>query len=421
MRGQAVKKTLLLAIKDLKLAFRDRAAILLMLAAPFLLTLGLGLITGRLSAPSGSSSGLRDIPVLLVNQDDGELGQALVEVFQSDTLAGLLEPRLVTDVAAARQAVDEDRVAGLVLIPAGFSHSVFTPGAQVLQIELYASPSRPTSAGIVEAILEEFLTRVEEGRITGMTATLSMLESGWLLPAEAEAVGRSVGRELAAREEAGETPLDLVVKGTGAAEPQSFDVMAFMAPGMALLFLMFTATYGGRTFLAERRQHTLQRLLTTPTTVGQVFGGKMLGIFLTGVLQLGILIGASSLLFNLKWGDFWGVVALILCASFAATGWGLLITAFARTPSQVASIGSALMLTFGILGGSFINLEMLPPFVQILSRLTPNAWGLDGFTILALGGTLADLGRVLTALLGMGAVLFVVSVGLFARNRNLVQ
>jgi len=416
-----VKKTLLLALKDLKLAFRDRAAILLMLAAPFLLTLGMALITGRLSAPAGASSGLRDIPVLLINQDDGELGKALVEVFQSDALAGLLEPRLATEVAAARQAVDEDRVAGLILVPPGFSRSVFTPGAQALQVELYANPSRPTSAGILEAILEEFLTRVEEGRIAGMTATLSMLEKGWLLPAEAEAAGRSAGRELAAQEEAGVAPLGLVLKGAGAVEPRSFDVMAYMAPGMALLFLMFTATYGGRTFLAERRQHTLQRLLTTPTTVGQVFGGKMLGTFLTGALQLGILIGASSVLFNLKWGDFGGVVALIVCSSFAATGWGLLITAFARTPGQVASIGSALMLAFGILGGSFINLEMLPPFVQILSRITPNAWGLDGFTILALGGTLADLGHVLTGLLGMGAALFAVSVGLFARNRNLVQ
>jgi len=416
-----VKKTLLLALKDLKLAFRDRAAILLMLAAPFLLTLGMALITGRLSAPAGASSGLRDIPVLLINQDDGELGKALVGVFQSDTLAGLLEPRLATEVAAARQAVDEDRVAGLILVPPGFSRSVFTPGAQALQVELYANPSRPTSAGILEAILEEFLTRVEEGRIAGMTATLSMLEKGWLLPAEAEAAGRSAGRELAAQEEAGGAPLGLVLKGAGAVEPRNFDVMAYMAPGMALLFLMFTATYGGRTFLAERRQHTLQRLLTTPTTVGPVFGGKMLGTFLTGALQLGILIGASSVLFNLKWGDFGGVVALIVCSSFAATGWGLLITAFARTPGQVASIGSALMLAFGILGGSFINLEMLPPFVQILSRITPNAWGLDGFTILALGGTLADLGHVLTGLLGMGAALFAVSVGLFARNRNLVQ
>ena len=49
------------------------------------------------------------------------------------------------------------------------------------------------------------------------------------------------------------------------------------------------------------------------------------------------------------------------------------------------------MLIFGILGGSFINLEQMPPFVQTFSKITPNAWGLDGFTTLALGGTLKNL------------------------------
>lgn len=40
-------KTFLIGLKDVRLAFRDRAALIFMLAAPFVLTLGLGLVTGR--------------------------------------------------------------------------------------------------------------------------------------------------------------------------------------------------------------------------------------------------------------------------------------------------------------------------------------------------------------------------------------
>ena len=83
-----MKKILLIGRKDLTLAFRDRAALLLMLAAPFALTLGLGFITGRLSG--GSSSGLADIPVIVVNQDGEQLGDALVNVFGSEDLASLI-------------------------------------------------------------------------------------------------------------------------------------------------------------------------------------------------------------------------------------------------------------------------------------------------------------------------------------------
>lgn len=146
----------------------------------------------------------------------------------------------------------------------------------------------------------------------------------------------------------------------------------------------------------------------------------MLGIFFTGSAQIGILILASSVFFGVNWGDPAGVVALILAAVFGATGWGMLITALSRTPAQVANVGSALMLIFGILGGSFTNIGQMPATVQLLSKITPNAWGLDGFTTLALGGNLSNLMEPITALLVMGAVLFGIAVVLFNR-RGIMQ
>jgi ABC-2 type transport system permease protein len=190
---------------------------------------------------------------------------------------------------------------------------------------------------------------------------------------------------------------------------------------MALMFLMYTVSYGGRSILAERAQGTLPRLMISPTHTAQVLGGKVLGIFFMGVAQVGILILASAVFFQVKWGDPLGMIALILAAVFGAAGWGMLITAFARTPAQVGSTGSAIMLIFGILGGSFISLEQfLPSFMQTISKITPNAWGLDGFTTLALGGTLKNLTEPITALLIMGAVLFGIAVVIFNRS-GLVQ
>jgi ABC-2 type transport system permease protein len=78
------------------------------------------------------------------------------------------------------------------------------------------------------------------------------------------------------------------------------------------------------------------------------------------------------------------------------------------------------MLIFGILGGSFIQLDQMPASIQMMSRITPNAWALDGFTTLALGGTLADLSTPIAALLTMGILLFLSSVLLFGK-KNLVQ
>jgi len=151
-----------------------------------------------------------------------------------------------------------------------------------------------------------------------------------------------------------------------------------------------------------------------------VLGGKVLGIFLTAVAQLAILIGGTSLLFRLQWGDTLGVVALVLAAAFAATGWGMIIAAVLKTPGQIATAGSAVMLLFGLLGGSFFDITMLPKWVQTISKVSPNAWGTEGFLRLARGGSIGSVLTQVAALLIMGAVLFLAA-SLWMSKRGLAR
>jgi ABC-2 type transport system permease protein len=209
----------------------------------------------------------------------------------------------------------------------------------------------------------------------------------------------------------------IALQAAQSGQPQkAFNPMAYMAPGMALMFLMYTVSNGGRSILTEQALGTLPRLLVSPTNGAQVLIGKILGVYVTGVIQMFILIEACSALFGIQWGDSVGILVLVLAAVFAATGWGMLVTSLARTPGQVSSIGTAIMLIFGILGGSFIQVSIMPGWFQVFSKITPNAWGLDGFTILGLGGSLADLGKPLLGLAVMGLVLFAVSIFVFSRR-----
>ena len=403
--------------------FRDRAALIFILLAPFLLTIGMGFVTGRFS---GRSSGLSDIPVIIVNLDHEQLGNALADLFSSKDLGNLMKPTASSDPKAARQLIDDDKASAAVIIPEGFTRSIIPAAGTIfnqnsvqptpVKIEVYANPTSSTSAGVVKAIVDEFVSRVEEGRTSGMTSIVQLMTSGLVNPQNAASAAQASFQNV---DQTQNTAITLKTDKEGA-KAVEFDLLAYFAPGMALMFLMYTVSYGGRSILAERAQGTLPRLMISPTNTAQVLGGKVLGIFFTGVAQVGILILASSIFFGVKWGDALGVAVLILAAVFGAAGWGMLITAFARTPAQVGSTGSAVMLIFGILGGSFVNLEQLPPLVQTLSKITPNAWGLDGFTTLALGGTLKNLAEPITALLVMGTVLFSISVVLFNRN-GLVQ
>jgi len=418
-----MNKLFLIGIKDLRLMFRDRAALTFMLLAPFLLTIAMGFVTGRFS---GGSTGISDIPVIIVNLDQGDLGNALEDLFNSEELSELMEPGPSSDPEAARQLIESDEASATIIIPEGFTHSIVPAEDTVfdenyvqpepVQIEVYTNPSSPTSAGIVKAVVDEFISRVEEGRTSGMTSLLQLMQSGLVDPQNIEAEAGNLFQNV----DQAESNAITLTKNTEGADAVELDLLSYFAPGIALMFLMYTVSYGGRSILAERAGGTLPRLMISPTQTTQVLGGKVLGIFFMGVAQVGILIIASTMFFQVRWGDALGVIVLILAAVLGATGWGMLITAFARTPAQVANTGTIVMLIFSILGGSFISLENFPPFMQTISKITPIAWGLDGFTTLALGGTLKNLTEPISALLIMGAVLFGVGVVLFNRN-GLVQ
>jgi ABC-2 type transport system permease protein len=402
-----MKKLIAIGWKDLKVAFRDKAAII-MLVAPFALTLAMGAITGSLSGDG--DTGLQDIPLAVVDHDRGPLADALVEVLRSGQ-EGLLAAEVVGE-ARARERVEEDEIAAAVIIQDGFSEAMLSPAGGGAAIEIYVNPARAITASVVRSVVSAFVNELETRVVTAQVAVSQMVAQGVIAPQEAAQVGEEIGLQL-------ESSPTLITIDTGAPAQEkedTFNALAMIAPSMAILFLMYTvSSVGGRSILAEREERTLQRMLSTPSSTAQVLGGKILGIFSTGAAQMGILILASSLLFQLRWGDPVAVIALVLAAVVGASGWGILLAALAKTPSQVSNVGTALMLLFGILGGSFFGGASFPGLLGTISRITPNAWAQEGFLQLARGGGLGDILTPIGALLIMGLVLFGVAVWAFRR------
>jgi len=415
-----MRKILFIGWKDLTVIFRDRAALILMLAAPFALTLGMGLVTGRFSG--GDTTGIQDVPVILINQDDGPLGQALVDVFTSPELTGLLAPTTGGDPETARAQVAANEVAGAVIIPASFSDSIIPRTAAaaitstVVPVQVILSPARPLSGGIIQSVVDAFISRVETGRVSSLVAINELLANGLVQPAAIGAAAQAMGARLLAQGDSAPRITLAASRDGSTPQPREFDPLAVLAPGMALLFLMYTVSLGGRSLLAEQREGTLARLLTSPTGAGQALAGKMLGAFLIGLAQMTILIGSSTLLFGLRWGDPLALAPLIIAAVTAATGWGMLLAAVARQPGQVSGLGMALALLFGLLGGSFFGGAVPQGPLALLARLTPNRWAQDGFTRLAQGGTLSDLLPMIAALLVMAVTLLVIAILIFRRK-----
>ncbi len=398
-----MRKVATIAFYDLVMTFRHPVALIFMLALPFALTL-------ISAAAFGGNRGLSHIPVVVVNHDTGMLGRFLADMLQSEGLAELLDVTVMDDEAAARARVDDDEAAAAVIIPADFSAAVMRPNPTPARVEIYANPSRPISANVVRGIVSNFVDSVNVSSVGGRVVFTALARTGALPPDPAawQKVADAWGKQMAsvAQQRAGREQVRLVALDE---KKRTFDPIAFIAPSMAIFTLMFTMTAGGRVFLQERQRGTLPRLFSTPTRPLHVLLGKIVGIWLTGWAQLAILLVSTALLFHLSWGHPLAVVLVCVFVVLAASGWGVIVAAFARSPGQANAIGTAISLIFGISAGHFFPRENLPTWVQWASRISPNAWGLEAFQTLLEGGGLRDLAPLLLALAGMTVVLYAVA------------
>jgi len=414
-----MKKILVISWKDLQILFRDRVSWIMMLAAPIVLTFGMGLVSGVISF-NGGGSGISDIPVVIVNMDEGDLGGELVTAFRSPGTADLFNVTVRSNEESARQDVEKTEFAAAVIIPAGFTAGIIPDLSTGLTedpvpVEIYADPGQPISVGAINSVVTNFVNEVETLVVGGIVSVTQLLDKNLISETEtARSAGETVSRMMQQ-----ETAQLIVLNSSdeSVVEEQTFSPLIIFASGMAVFFLMYTVSIGGRSILQERDKGTLSRMLVSPTSTGQVLGGKVIGIFITGFLQVMVLVMATGLLLNISWGDPLGVILLIAATALAATGWGIVLAAFATTAAQVSSLGVALMLIFGILGGSFTGVPDSGLW-NTLSKITPHVWAMDGIELLASGGDLVDITSQIIALLSMTVVLFVIAIIAFQRTQR---
>ena len=230
-----------------------------------------------------------------------------------------------------------DSIVPAEVLEGGYENQTFEK--QQSEIEIYASPARQISSGIVRSITNTILLEFSKGMSTAQISILSLVSSGAVPEEDLAELGEEIGQQSV--EESVDDHLLSLNAMLESSSMEEFSFLDYMAASMAILFMMFSMTSSTRTILVEREEGTLPRMLVSPTNSAGVLGGKMLGAYLTGVLQMLVLILAGRLLFGINWGNPLGVILLTLTLVGASCGWGLLVASFARSPGQASAIGMA--------------------------------------------------------------------------------
>ncbi|WP_290653623.1 ABC transporter permease [Aquisalimonas sp.] len=203
----------------------------------------------------------------------------------------------------------------------------------------------------------------------------------------------------------------------GGAQGGADGAVNYYAGAVAILFLLFSAMQGAATLIEERQSGVVDRLLLGPGGTGVVVTGKFLFLTLQGSLQVGLIFVVAWLGYGLDLpGNFAPWLLTTVLAATAAAGLALALSAACSTRQQAQTLSSFFVLILSAVGGSMVPRFMMPPWLQELGWLTPNAWAIEAYQGILWRGESLDLLALRWAVLaGIGLVALAIALILSKR------
>ena len=397
-----MKRVWILASKDLLETRRDRLALLFTVIMPLAFTAFFGLMFG---------GGSDRLPLAVFNADSGAPAAQLVSALAK---SGVVKTETMT-MADAEKAVDDNKVAAALEVPAGFSaaraagrpaaltlvSTAGSSGAQTVQTEVTALAGE-LAAGERAAQAAVAVAGTPPGGAPG--ATPQDLRDAALLMARPLA-GQSLAHPVAT--------VKIVEAGMAAGQIPSGFVLS--SPGMLVNFILFSLLTAGIALIQERRNYTLMRLMTTRVRRWELIAGKAVGMFALTFVQQIILMGAGQLLFGVDYlRDPAALLLMMVALSLFASTLGLLLAAVLTSEQAMVATTVLVSMSVAALSGAWFPLEITGPAFQAVGHLLPTAWILDGLRgIIVRGFGVADVLPAFGVALAWSAALFALAVWRF--------
>ncbi|MBC7772227.1 MAG: ABC transporter permease [Pyrinomonadaceae bacterium] len=438
---------LAIALNDLRLLFRDKAAAFFTFVFPLFFAIFFSFVF------KGSGGGGK-MAVAVFDEDGTDASARLVTDLKADAA---LKTSIVESRKAGTELVRRSKATALVVVPKGFAagaEGMFTGGK--MPLEAVVDPSRAAEAGLLTGKLNELAFRQMSGMFTDNRRMKSMLDksreevrtfapdgsprseaflkffdgadglSAQLeqIQKEADAPDAKPDAENADSEGArartpGFNPVDVKITQLQADEPgaeggakkefprRSTD---FSFPQGIAWGLMGCVIGFASSLASERRRGTLIRLTTAPITRAHILGGKALACFIVCLSVQVMLIAVAIAMGSQVWS--WPtLIAAILSASIGFVGIAMLLAALAGSEEGAGGMARAVPMILAMIGGGTIPLFIMPPFVKTLSNISPFKWAIYSVE----GGMwrgLSPMEMVLPCgiLIGLGVICFAIGV-----------
>ncbi|MCU0363352.1 MAG: ABC transporter permease [Bacteroidales bacterium] len=354
-----------LFIKDLRLFFKDRKAVILAFLLPIILIILFAMAYGSLGNTDGRSE-----PVKLLVSDLDKTGISSTIVNRLDSLAEI--KTVPADSAKARELVVRGKYACAMLIHKGFGDSLRT--GSLVPVVLIYDRSREIEIGIVYQGLSGIMASSAGNIVIEENLRKYILE-------RFPFIGSSMGESILGDAMKIGTEKPFIAMKSVVAEKNDVRLGLVQAvAGTAILMLLFSVAGIGTSILEEKENGTINRLLYSPLKGSTILYSKMLFAFFISIVQLSVMFIFAWLSMGLDLGvNLPGLALMIISTSIAVSSLGIFLAAIAKTRQQAQNLSTITILVMSALGGSMIPLFIMPAILQKMAVLSINYWAIQGF------------------------------------------
>jgi ABC-2 type transport system permease protein len=338
------RRVAILARRVMRQVMRDRRTVGLLIIGP-MLVLSLGAVLFRTEQ--------QPIPLGVVNEDQGlttplsgdiQLGQRIIDVLST---SGTFNVSLL-DLENWERKLRDGEVQGVLIFPEDFSRQ-FQENLQMV-LDLHLEGSNPTLSVTI-------IGRVTEA---GMKTLAEMVGTGFGLPGLPQTSD-------------GENTMPVKVEASYLYAGGEFDTMDYVAPVyIAILAMFFVFLLACVSFLRERSQGTMERLLATPTNRVEIVLGYMLGLGLFALIQVAVILFYTVWVLKIHYLGSLGLLFLVITLlAVVGVTLGILASAFARNEFQVVQFIPIIIIPQILLGGTFWAVSEMPNYLQPFAYVMP--------------------------------------------------
>jgi ABC-2 type transport system permease protein len=338
-----------IAFNDLKLTYKDKMFLFWLLVFPLIFIFIFGLAF-RDMGPGDSQ-----VTLNVLDKDKSFLSKTLIEELVTEKY----------DVKVFEK--DEEKSFRTLIIPEGFSQSVFAGE----KVELKLEQEQGNSLEAMQTAYSHVLKAVIK-----ILAKIVMVSPENPEIFEEKLPQLNWERRIILRTELG---------GELKAIPSGY---THSVPSSTVVFLLFTVMmYGGVNLLEERRKGQLERIYLSPATFSSIIGGKWLGRIIIGMFQIFILFVLGKYLFGIYLGPSLPALfltSLFFCATIA--GMSMLFGSIIKKEEILIVFNILFLNLMAALGGCWWPIEVVPKGMKTVGKIFPTSWIMDAYSKLIFFG-----------------------------------